>query len=70
MILCVRNVLCLSLVILTASACGMGDGKQAAASQQKSQWFEYAYYSSEATLEADGMSKDVLDYSKARMRVY
>lgn len=48
----------------------MGDGKQAAASQQKSQWFEYAYYSSEATLEADGMSKDVLDYSKARMRVY
>lgn len=69
MILCVRNTLCLALVVLTASACGMMREEGATASSAPA-WFQYAYYSSEATLEADGMSKEVLDYNKARMRVY
>lgn len=69
MMLWVRNVLALSVVALAATACGM-DGSRETALPQNSQWFEYAYYSSEATLEADGMNKEVLDYNKARMRIY
>ena len=71
MIRIVRNTTYLSLVVLAASACGMnGGGNSPSASAQPSTWFEYAYYSSPATLEADGMDKEVLDYSKARMRIY
>lgn len=65
-----RNAICLSLVVLGASACGMSMDNEQASAQSKSSWFEYAYYSSNATLEADGMDKEVLDYSKARMRIY
>lgn len=67
--LCVRNYICLGLALFGASACDMmrDEGDTA---QQQHQWFEYAYYSSPAELEADGMSKQVLDYNKARMRIY
>lgn len=68
MILYVRNAICLSLVVLAATACDAMQEDTAGNNQH--QWFNYAYYSSNATLEADGLSKEVLDYNTARMRVY
>lgn len=41
---------CLGLVVL-CSACGMVDDNSQFASNGKHDWFEYAYYSSAATLE-------------------
>lgn len=35
----------------------MGDDDQMALQQQRSDWFEYAYYSSAATLENDGLTR-------------
>lgn len=57
MILCRKNFMLL-LVVLSTSACGMmGDDDQMALQQQRSDWFEYAYYSSAATLENDGLTR-------------
>lgn len=52
MILCVRNVLCLALVVLSASACGMMRDEGATASNDQQNWFEYAYYSSASVNES------------------
>lgn len=47
MILCMRNAICLALVMIGACACGMVREESATASS-KQNWFEYAYYSSPA----------------------
>ncbi len=60
MILCARNAVCLSLVILLASACGMMRDDGATASNDKQQnWFEYAYMSSAVNFETaeDGAAR-------------
>lgn len=55
MILCARNAICLALVIIGASACGMMRDEGTTASNGQQNWFEYAYYSSPAMDEtADG----------------
>jgi len=51
MILCRVKHLCLGLVVL-CSACGMmDDTNKFTTSASNSDWFQYAYYSSSATLE-------------------
>lgn len=51
MILCVRNALCLALVVLSASACGMMRDESTTASTEQQNWFEYAYMSSAVNFE-------------------
>lgn len=60
MILCARNTLCLALVILSASACGMmRDESTSASTSQQQNWFEYAYMSSAVNFETaeDGAAR-------------
>lgn len=54
MILCAKNTLCLALVILGASACGMMRDESSTTASTQQNWFEYAYYSSAADETADG----------------
>ncbi len=57
MILCARNAVCLSLVMIVASACGMVREEPSRSADNQQNWFEYAYYSSAAdeTLDAGAL---------------
>jgi len=63
-----RNLMLLTVLALT-SACSMMEEPSQASLQQRDDWFEYAYYSSEATLAQDGMQRSS-GTSKVRSKLY
>lgn len=63
-----RNLMLLTVLALT-SACSMMEESSHASLQERGDWFEYAYYSSEATLAQDGMQRSS-GASKVRSKLY